>query len=89
MASLTRILPSHSWLTEFRVTETPGGREMQINLSGFSRAAPSLVGIVDRSPLFVDAALSAPVALDATEGRERFALQAKVRRADLVKTEAR
>jgi general secretion pathway protein L len=86
---VTRILPSHSWLTEFKVAEVAGGREMQINLSGLSSAAPSLVGIVDRSPMFVDAALSAPVALDAAEGRERFALQAKVRRPDLVKGETR
>src|SRR5437660_12930255 len=75
---VTRILPSHSWLTEFRVVEAAGGRELQVNLSGFSSAPPSLVGTVDRSPLFVDAGLSAPVVLDPTEGRERFALQAKV-----------
>jgi general secretion pathway protein L len=76
-------------LHEFKVAETAGGLEMQINLSGFSSAAPSLVGIVDRSPLFVDAALSAPVALDPIEGRERFALQAKVRRPDLIKGDTR
>jgi general secretion pathway protein L len=80
---VTRILPSHSWLTELKIIETAGGRETQLNLSGFSNAAPSLVGIIDRSPLFVEASLSAPVIADPVEGRERFALQAKLRRPDL------
>ena len=71
----TRVLPSHSWLTEFRLVETMGKREEQVTISGFSNAAPSLVGIIDSSPLFFDAALTAPIAFDATEGRERFALQ--------------
>ena len=75
----TRVLPSHSWLTEFRLVETMGKREEQVTISGFSNAAPSLVGIIDSSPLFFDAALTAPIAFDATEGRERFALQAKVK----------
>jgi general secretion pathway protein L len=76
---MTRVLPSHSWLTEFRLVETAGKREEQIAISGFSGAAPSLVGIIDGSALFFDAALTSPIAFDAAEGRERFALQAKVR----------
>ena len=75
----TRILPAHSWLTEFRLAETSGSGDQQVIVAGFSSAAPSLVGIVDASPLFFDAALSSPVAFDPTEGRERFILQAKVR----------
>jgi general secretion pathway protein L len=46
---------------------------------GFSSAAASLVGLVDRSKLFTDASLTAPVTLDSIEGRERFSLQAKLR----------
>ncbi len=76
---MTRVLPSHSWLTEFRLVETAGKREEQIAISGFSSAAPSLVGIIDGSPLFLEAALTSPIAFDAAEGRERFALQAKVK----------
>jgi general secretion pathway protein L len=76
---VTRVLPSHSWLTEFRLVETAGKREEQITISGFSGAAPSLVGIMDGSPLFFDAALTSPIAFDPAEGRERFALQAKVK----------
>lgn len=73
----TRILPAHSWLTELRLSETP--QDQQIGMTGFSAAATSLVGLIDQSPLFTDAALTAPVALDPVEQRERFALQAKLR----------
>ncbi|OIQ69386.1 hypothetical protein GALL_490160 [mine drainage metagenome] len=79
------MLPSHAWLTEFRLLETAGKREEQVAISGFSNAAPSLVGIVDSSPLFFDAALTSPIAFDSTEGRERFALQAKVKMPDILK----
>ena len=85
----TRVLPPHSWLTEFRLDQTVGKREEQITISGFSSAAPSLVGIVDSSPLFFDAALISPIAFDATEGRERFALQVKVKMPDVLKEVAR
>lgn len=85
----TRVMPSHSWLTEFRLTETPDRREQQVSMVGFSGAAPSLVGILDGSRLFFDAALTSPVAFDAVEGRERFALQAKVRRPAMLKEAAR
>jgi general secretion pathway protein L len=80
---LTRVLPAHTWLTEFRLSETGSKREEQIIISGFSGAAPSLVGIIDNSPLFFDAALTSPIAFDPGEGSERFSLQAKVRMPEL------
>jgi general secretion pathway protein L len=85
----TRVMPSHSWLTEFRLAETSGKREGQVTMIGFSGAAPSLVGIIDGSRLFLDAALTSPVAFDTAEGRERFALQATVRRPAMLKEAAR
>jgi hypothetical protein len=54
-------------------------KAQQISILGFSSEAPSLVGIIDGSPLLRDAALTSPIAFDASEGRERFALQAMVR----------
>jgi general secretion pathway protein L len=86
---VTRVLPSHSWLTELRLVETAGRREEQVIISGFSSAAPSLVGIIDSSPLFFDAALTSPIAVDAAEGRDRFALQAKVKMPDAFKEASR
>jgi general secretion pathway protein L len=74
----TQVLPDHSWLTELRVSQTPG-EEARVSMVGFSSAAASLVGLVDRSALFTEASLTAPVTLDPIEGRERFSLQAKLR----------
>jgi len=85
----TRVLPSRSWLTELRLTEGGEKHEEKISMSGFSSAAPSLVGIVDGSPLFYGAGLTSPIAFDAREGRERFALDAKVRMPDIIKEAAR
>jgi len=86
---MTRLLPTHTWLTEFRLSETASQRDMQVAISGFSGAAPSLVGIVGGSPMLSDAGLTSPVAFDAAEGRERFSLQAKVKMPEIVKEAAR
>jgi general secretion pathway protein L len=74
----TRVLPSHSWLIELRLSESSDKR--QISMSGFSTAAASLVGMIDQSPYFTDTALTSPIALDSVEQRERFTLQAKLKR---------
>lgn|SRR5450432_1461631 len=36
----TRVLPSHSWLTDFRLVETADKHEEQVAILGFSNAAP-------------------------------------------------
>jgi general secretion pathway protein L len=77
---VTRVLPSHSWLIDLKLSEMAGKAEPQVAISGFSAAATNLVGLVEQSPLFVEASLTAPVALDPVEARERFALQAKVKK---------
>jgi general secretion pathway protein L len=86
---ITRVLPSHSWLTEMRLSEMSPGGEAQVGISGFSPAAASLVGVIDRSGLFRDAALTAPVAIDPTEGKERFTIQARLKPGDRLRTAAR
>jgi general secretion pathway protein L len=80
---VTRLLPTDAWLTELRVTALSKGQEREISLSGYSAAAAKLVAVLDRSPVFQDATLTTAIALDPTEQRERFALQAKVRRHEL------
>jgi general secretion pathway protein L len=79
---LSRLLPFHSWLTELRVSEGAGKEERQIVLSGLSSGASSLVGLLDRSALLGDAVLSAPIAIDRIEEKERFVIQAKLKRPD-------
>jgi general secretion pathway protein L len=75
----SRILPPHSWLTELRVTEISSNSEQQMTMTGFSAAASTLVGVISQSPMFFDASLTAPIAMDPIESRERFTLQAKIR----------
>jgi general secretion pathway protein L len=83
----TRVLPSHSWLTELRLSETSD--KQQVSMTGFSAAAASLVGMIDQSPLFTDTALTAPIALDPVEQRERFALQARLKRPEPMRRASR
>lgn len=83
----SRVLPSHSWLTELRLSETSDKR--QVSMTGFSSAAASLVGMIDQSPFFTDTALTAPIALDPVEQRERFALQAKLKRPEPIRRASR
>lgn len=85
----TRILPAHSWLIELRLSELADKHEQRLAMVGFSAAAPSLVALIDRSPLFGDVSLTAPIALDPLEGRERFALQAKLRKRPELKQASR
>jgi general secretion pathway protein L len=83
----TRVLPSHSWLTELRLSETSD--KQQVSMSGFSAAAASLVGLIDQSPFFTDAALTAPIALDPVEQRERFSLHARLKRPEPIRRASR
>lgn len=76
---VTRLVPNDSWLTELHVNNTSPSQDYSVAVSGFSIAAAKLVVVFDRSPLFHDAALTTAIALDPTEQRERFALQALVR----------
>jgi general secretion pathway protein L len=77
---VSRILPLDSWLTELRLSEVGQKQDQQlVVITGLSTAAADLVALVDKSSLFTDAALTAPIALDSIEQRERFTLQAKLR----------
>jgi general secretion pathway protein L len=77
---VSRILPLNSWLTELRLSEVGQKQDQQlVVMTGLSTAAADLVAVIDKSSLFADAALTAPIALDSIEQRERFTLQAKLR----------
>jgi general secretion pathway protein L len=81
----TRVLPNHSWLIELALSDDAAKREQHLALTGFSAAAANLVTLLDESPLFADARLTAPIAIDPIEGKERFALQAKIKPRDQIK----
>jgi general secretion pathway protein L len=62
------LLPDHSWATDWRF------RDGAISMAGFSSAATELVGLFEKSPLFTQASLDAPITFDAASRRERFSL---------------
>ncbi|WP_143278729.1 PilN domain-containing protein [Bradyrhizobium sp. Y36] len=77
---VTATLPTQSWLTELQLTQSGTGSDGQIlRLTGFSPSAAELVTLFENAGSFAEAALTAPVSVDPTEKRERFALQMKVR----------
>jgi general secretion pathway protein L len=69
----TRVLPDHSWATDWRL------QDGAVSMAGFSATATELVGLFERSPLFTQANLNAPITFDAATGRERFSLVVRVR----------
>jgi general secretion pathway protein L len=70
---LSRILPDHTFLTEARIADG------KVTMTGFSSDAARLVRIIDQSPLFSGAALTAAIISDATEHKDRFSISFKVR----------
>jgi general secretion pathway protein L len=84
---VSRILPPHTWVSELRLSETADGR--QVVMTGFSAAAASLVGLIDQSPLFKEAALVGAVTMDQTEHKERFVIQASLGKAGKPRTATR
>lgn len=70
---MSRLLPDHSWATEWRFR---GGL---VSMAGFSAAATELVGLIEKSPVFSQASLDAPITFDAVNGRERFSLVVHMR----------
>ena len=71
----SRLLPDHSWATEWRF------RAGLVSMAGFSAAATELVGLIEKSPVFGQASLDAPITFDAATGRERFSLVVHTRAA--------
>jgi general secretion pathway protein L len=84
---VTRTLPTHTWLSELRLSEASG--ERHVVMTGLSAAAASLVGLLDRSAIFTEASLVGPVTVDPVEGKERFIVQVKLRTPAASETAAR
>jgi len=69
----SHLLPDHSWATDWRF------RSGVVSIAGFSAAATELVGLFEKSPLFTQANLDAPITFDAVNGREHFSLVVRTR----------
>lgn len=72
-----RILPDSAFITDMRFSETKPG-ERVLDLVGFASSAVGLPALFNKSPIFADATLTAPITPDQHEKREGFSLQAKI-----------
>lgn len=63
---LSRLLPDNSWVSDFRLADG------EIQLTGQSRSASSLIGLIERSPMFANVRFGSPVVRDPRTGAERF-----------------
>ncbi len=73
-----RILPDTAYLTEWRLSEPKPG-ERSVDLVGLANSAADLPALFDKSPMFVNATLTAAIMPDLQEKRERFSIQVRVR----------
>ena len=64
----TRLLPDDTWLSEWQLS----GSELQ--LTGLTRSASSLVELLEQSHAFRNTSFRSPVIADAKSGRERFSI---------------
>lgn len=81
---ISRVLPDSAYVTEMRYSEVKP-EERIVDLTGVSAAAASLPALIDRSPFFSNATLTAAITPEAQEKSERFSLRAKVLRKGVVK----
>jgi general secretion pathway protein L len=72
-----RILPDGAFLTDFRLSDAKAN-EKTVDLVGFADSAVGLPALFNKSPLFADAGLTAPITPDPREKREGFSLQTKL-----------
>lgn len=71
------ILPDGAFLTDFRLSDAKAN-EKTVDLVGFADSAVGLPALFNKSPLFADAGLTAPITPDPREKREGFSLQTKL-----------
>ncbi len=74
LAETTRLLPDGTWLTGFAY------RNGEVRIQGVSNAAPSLIALFDKSPLFTAAEFRAPLTQAQNQAQERFDLAFKLRK---------
>jgi general secretion pathway protein L len=69
---VTRLTPDDTWLTELQVAG------VEIHLIGASSSATTLLGLVDQSPNFRNAAFRSSITQDSKIDRERFDISARI-----------
>ena len=71
---LTRRLPDSAWVSDVRIGTDSA------DFTGFATSAVSLLPVLEKSRLFVDATSTAAVTFDPREDKERFGIHVKFRR---------
>ena len=74
---VAKILPDSAFLTELRLSENKPN-ERVVDIIGFANSAVGLPAQFNKSLLFNEATLTAPITPDPHEKRESFSLQAKI-----------
>jgi len=73
LEEISRLLPDTVWLSDFRMEgET-------LDISGLAKSGAALPPLFERSAIFADASLTAPLTLDPREDKERFSLRVRIR----------
>jgi general secretion pathway protein L len=70
--TLTRLLPDDTWLNELEIS---GG---EVRVTGFGESASTILGLLDQSSRFANAAFRSPVTQDQRARRELFNIAARV-----------
>ncbi|MCX7899287.1 MAG: PilN domain-containing protein [Methylocystis sp.] len=74
---VSRILPDSAFVTDLRLVEPRPG-ERAVELVGFAASAVGLPALFDKSAMFTDSALTAPITPDEMQKKEGFSLRAQV-----------
>jgi general secretion pathway protein L len=72
LETLSQILPDHTYVTELRVEGN------KLRLSGITRDAPSLIGLIEQSGRFTRATFFAPTTRSRSDAGERFHIEAVI-----------
>lgn len=70
---MSRLLPDSVWLADLRIEGDT------LDISGLAKSGAALPPLIERSDIFADAALTAPLTLDQREDKERFSLRVRIR----------
>ncbi len=72
LLALTHVLPDDTWLTELQISNA------EVQLSGLSSSASTIIGLIAQTPSFANASFRSPVVQDQRSHREQFNISAKV-----------